>query len=149
LYGSANYQLGHYSTTWYYDDIFINFSHVKIQPSLNYSIKFSKIKILPHIGFSCDFKVNPYYKCLHDEYSTIGNVIKTYELYNVKLRNYDFGALAGTSFEIAISSARNVFINLDYEYGNRVIENLKNNTNSKTGLTGLGTNFTFTIGLTL
>lgn len=106
----------------YFDDIYFDYQAVKFQLLLNYSLLESKIKIVPHLGVGYNHRLNPQYRRFNEEYNTASSVVKSFEYKEYEVKDKEYVLIGGVTFDYKISKARSVFLELDYEYGSKIIE---------------------------
>lgn len=149
LYGFSNYKNSSSSTLELYNDIFMDFDVVKFRGNISYSFFSSSFRVLPHVGISYNYLSKPDYKRFYEQYTTTTNVVKSYEYSDLKIKNAELSLVGGLTFEYQLSSARLLFLNIDYDFGSKVIEDVVVQNGSKVALTGHASGLTFMLGLSL
>jgi hypothetical protein len=149
IYGYSRYDHKYYSTIKYYDDIFIDYSNIKLRGSLKYDFNFRKIKVGPYLGLSYNYKTKTNYYRFSQENNTNLNVIKSTEYNDLKFLKSKLSYLGGISFGYAISSARIINLNIDYEIGINVLDKIEKVSYYTTGFSDKESNINITLGISI
>jgi hypothetical protein len=149
LYGFSKHEKPMNRDIILFDDVYIDFSEIKMQSVLNFSLLESKWRIVPHVGVGYNKRIKPTYRRFYEEYNTISSVVKSYEFFDFTISSGDPVLLGGVSFENKLSSARSLFVNLNFEYGSKIIEDPKDSFLQKLKLKGKAYTVNVTLGITL
>jgi hypothetical protein len=137
LYGFSNFIENSYLGRNQLNYIYIDFKLLKIQGSINYSIKVLNFNLLPHIGAAFNVLSDKSYYRFNEISNASEKVVNTYEYNDLELVTKDISFFGGLSLTYQISSARIISLNIDYEAGNNVLKTIKTITGSKSKINSL------------
>jgi hypothetical protein len=132
-----------------YDDVFFDFKEVKAQFLVNYALLKSSFNILPHFGIGYSQRLSPSFLRFFEELNTTNNIVKSVEYKDIKIKNSEFAAIGGLTFEYKMSDARSVFMSLDCEYGSKLIDVKDQKYYNDLGFKPKGIAVNLTFGITL
>lgn len=122
LYGFSKHAKPTNKDLMLYDDVFVDFKEMKIQFQVNYALLKSNFNVLPHFGIGTSKRFSPTFLRYYEELNTTNNIVKSSEFRDVEVKGSEYVAIGGITFEYKLSDARSVFMNLDYEYGSKLID---------------------------
>lgn len=149
LYGYSEHLHPLNSNLKLYDDVFFDYKELKIQFLVNYSLLRSNFNILPHIGIGTSKRFNPTFFRFYEELNTTTNIVKSSEFRDVKIKSTEYAAIGGITLEYKLSDARSVFMNLDYEYGSKLVDVKDQDYYKDLEFKPRGTTINITLGITL
>lgn len=150
LYGFSEHPKPANKDIMFYDDLFFSYKEMKLQLLANYNI-ITKSRFAGglHAGVGYCNRFDTSYKRYFDEYNTIKNIVKSYRYEDVEISSAEPVLIGGITLEYKLSSARNLLMNIEYEYGGKLIEVGDDAYLQDLNLKGKGSGINITLGITL